>query len=103
MNGISYEGIVASMQKRNLSLSEEQPFVGNVYCVKLCRGIVDATGGICVDASLHPMKTGSDTPLDSVYVIGSASDHTNTQEGIPNTWAFVSGKWIADDIDTKME
>lgn len=103
MNGISYEGIVASMQKRNLSLSEEQPFVGNVYCVKLCRGIVDAAGGICVDASLHPMKTGSDTPLDSVYVIGSAADHTNTQEGISNTWAFVSGKWIADDIDTKME
>ena len=49
------------------------------------------------------MKTGSDTSSDSVYVIGSAADYLNAQEGISNTWAFVSGKWIADDIDEKMK
>ena len=103
MNGISYEGVVDSIAQHNMVMREEQSFDGDVYCVKLCRGIVDVTGGICVDASLHPVKTGSDTSLDSVYVIGSAADYLNTQEGVSNTWAFVSGKWIADDIDEKMK
>lgn len=103
MNGISYEGVVDSIAQHNMVMREEQSFDGDVYCVKLCRGTVDVTGGICVDASLHPVKTASDTSLDSVYVIGSAVDYLNTQEGISNTWAFVSGKWIADDIDEKMK
>lgn len=103
MNGISYEGVVDSIAQHNMVMREEQSFDGDVYCVKLCCGIVDVTGGICVDTSLHPVKTGSDTSLDSVYVIGSAADYLNTQEGISNTWAFVSGKWIADDIDEKMK
>lgn len=103
MNGISYEGVVDSIAQHNMVMREEQSFDGDVYCVKLCRGIVDVTGGIYVDASLHPVKTSSDTSLDSVYVIGSAADYLNTQEGISNTWAFVSGKWIADDIDEKMK
>lgn len=103
MNGISYEGVVDSIAQHNMVMREEQSFDGDVYCVKLCCGIVDVIGGICVDTSLHPVKTGSDTSLDSVYVIGSAADYLNTQEGISNTWAFVSGKWIADDIDEKMK
>ena len=103
MNGISYEGVVDSIAQHNMVMREEQSFDGDVYCVKLCCGIVDVTGGICVDTFLHPVKTGSDTSLDSVYVIGSAADYLNTQEGISNTWAFVSGKWIADDIDEKMK
>lgn len=71
----------------------------DVYVVPLCKACLSSTGGLEADDSLHLISAGN--VIDNVYVVGSAAGNvfgTRIAEGLTNAWAFVSGKYVADQI-----
>lgn len=76
-----------------------------IYIVKLESGTLSNNKSITTDANLNAIDTEGNT-VNNVFVIGSACGNVfgdKTVEGGMNTWAFVSGKYVADKIAEKYE
>ena len=113
--GISYKNLLETIEKYNeCSMNEEIDAYGRedkgnidpdeeIYCVKLSSVTLETNGGISVDDNLNIIDSQTNTSVENVYAIGSATNHTSTLEGEENTWAFVSGKVIADKIGALYE
>ncbi len=113
--GISYENLVNTINTYN-ECSENKTFdeygredkgiidlEGEFYCVKLSSVPMEIKGCISIDENMNVIDSNTKTSESNVYVIGSAASIDAREEGVGNTWAFVSGKVVADQIGALYE
>ncbi len=79
---------------------ENQP----CYIVRLVQAPIETTGGYQVDELLRVYQSDSEV-YDNIYGIGSCVDvkDVRMEDGSLNAWAFVSGKFVADELAYKKE
>lgn len=101
-NEIENEGIdiLGRVNIKEMIVPEE-----TIYVVKLESGTLSNEKSICTDENLNAIDEEGNS-IDNIYVIGSACGNVfeyQTIEGGMNTWAFVSGKYVADKIAENYE
>ncbi len=69
-----------------------------IVCVKLSNATYDTNGGIVIDENLNVIEKDTNQSISNIFVVGSAANVSKSEEGSGNTWAFVSGKTVADQI-----
>ncbi len=74
-----------------------------LVCVKLSNATYDTNGGIVIDENQNVIKKDINESISNIFVVGSAANVLKSEEGSGNTWAFVSGKIVADQIGAMYE
>ncbi len=86
------EDVFGRMDQGYLDVEEE------MVCVKLSNATYDTNGGIVIDENQNVIDKDTNESILNIFVVGSAADVSKNEEGSGNTWAFVSGKTVADKI-----
>ncbi len=112
---ISFDNLKDTIETYNIcSESEQEDSFGRVdkgyldtedemVCVKLSEATYDTNGGIVIDENLNVIEKDTNQSISNIFVVGSAANVSKSEEGSGNTWAFVSGKKVADQIGTSYE
>lgn len=74
-----------------------------IVCVKLSEATYDTNGGIVIDENSNVIEKDTNQSISNIFVVGSAANVSKSEEGSGNTWAFVSGKTVADQIGKAYE